>query len=101
MPLSASLEDRRMSVIEAIDLSRDYAVSRGAFRQPALVRALVGASFSVEAGKTLAVVGESGCGKSTLARLLTMIEPASNGRLLIDGADVAHADRRKLKELRR
>jgi dipeptide transport system ATP-binding protein len=90
-----------MSVIEAIDLSRDYAVSRGAFRKPAIVRALVGASFSVEAGKTLAVVGESGCGKSTLARLITMIEPASNGRLLIDGADVAHADRGKLKALRR
>jgi dipeptide transport system ATP-binding protein len=38
------------------------------------VRALDGVSFTLQAGKTLAVVGESGCGKSTLARLLTMIE---------------------------
>ncbi len=89
------------AVIEAIDLAQNYAVSRGAFRQPAIVRALAGTTFSVEAGKTLAVVGESGCGKSTLARIITMIEPASDGRLVIDGVDVGSADRRKLKGLRR
>ena len=35
-------------------------VSRGAFRPPATVRALVGVSFTLLAGRTLAVVGESG-----------------------------------------
>lgn len=44
-----------------------------------------GASFSLEAGKTLAVVGESGCGKSTLARVVTMIEEPTSGELLING----------------
>jgi dipeptide transport system ATP-binding protein len=89
------------AIIEAADLARDYRVGRGAFREPATVKALAGATFSVEAGKTLAVVGESGCGKSTLARLITMIEPASDGRLVIDGVDVANADRRTLRDLRR
>ena len=89
------------TVIEAVDLSRDYAVGRGAFRQPAIVKALAGTTFSVEAGKTLAVVGESGCGKSTLARLVTMIEPASDGRLVIDGVDVTHAEGGELKGLRK
>jgi dipeptide transport system ATP-binding protein len=89
------------AVIEAVDLAREYAVGRGAFRQPALVRALAGATFSVEAGKTLAVVGESGCGKSTLARIITMIEPASDGRLVIDGIDVGRAGGSKLSELRK
>jgi dipeptide transport system ATP-binding protein len=89
------------AVIEAVDLARHYAISRGAFREPATVKALAGATFSVEAGKTLAVVGESGCGKSTLARLVTMIEPASGGRLVIDGVDVAKAGRGDLKALRR
>jgi dipeptide transport system ATP-binding protein len=89
------------AVIEAVDLARYYAISRGPFRAPASVKALAGATFSVEAGKTLAVVGESGCGKSTLARLITMIEPASDGRLVIDGVDLSHADRGKLKALRR
>jgi ABC-type glutathione transport system ATPase component len=31
-------------------------------------------------GKTLAIVGESGCGKSTLARMVTMIDPVTDGR---------------------
>jgi dipeptide transport system ATP-binding protein len=77
------------AVIEAVDLARHYAIGRGAFREPATVKALAGATFSVEAGKTLAVVGESGCGKSTLARLITMIEPATSGHLVIDGVDIA------------
>jgi dipeptide transport system ATP-binding protein len=89
------------AIIEAADLARHYSISRGAFRHPATVKALATATFSVEAGKTLAVVGESGCGKSTLARLITMIEPATDGRLVIDGVDVGHAERGKLKNLRR
>jgi dipeptide transport system ATP-binding protein len=58
-------------VLTARDLTRHYEVSRGLFKGHALVRALNGVSFELEAGKTLAVVGESGCGKSTLARALT------------------------------
>ena len=76
-------------VLQADNLHRDYPVRRGLFAAPAVVHALAGVSFSVQAGRTLAVVGESGCGKSTLARLLTMIEPPTQGRLLIDGVDVA------------
>ncbi len=88
------------AVVEAVDLARSYSVSRGAFREPAVVRALAGATFSVERGKTLAVVGESGCGKSTLARLITMIEPPSGGTLAIDGVDIGAANRHALKKLR-
>jgi dipeptide transport system ATP-binding protein len=89
------------AIIEAVDLARSYAVSRGAFREPATVRALAGATFTVDAGKTLAVVGESGCGKSTLARIITMIEPATGGSLRIAGVDVSGADRRELRALRK
>ena len=88
------------AVIEARGLSRDYVVSRGAFRPPAVVHALDGVSFSLDAGRTLAVVGESGSGKSTLARLLTLIEPPTAGALLIEGEDVAHADHARRRRLR-
>ena len=88
------------AVIEARGLSRDYLVSRGAFRSSAVVHALDGVSFSLEAGRTLAVVGESGSGKSTLARLLTLIEPPSAGALLIEGEDVAHANHARRRRLR-
>jgi dipeptide transport system ATP-binding protein len=88
-------------VLEARGLRRDYPVSRGLFQPAATVQALAGVSFSVQAGRTLAVVGESGCGKSTLARLLTMIESPSAGQLLIDGQDVAQADAARRRSLRR
>jgi dipeptide transport system ATP-binding protein len=67
-------------VLNAQNLTRYYKVSRGAFKEPSLLKAVDGASFTLDRGKTLAVVGESGCGKSTLARLVTMIElPTSGG----------------------
>ncbi|MBZ8139447.1 dipeptide ABC transporter ATP-binding protein [Rubrivivax gelatinosus] len=89
------------AVLVAEDLQRRYELRRGLFTKPAVVHALAGVSFEVEAGRTLAVVGESGCGKSTLARVLTMIEPPSGGRLLLDGQDVAAADAERRRALRR
>ena len=88
------------ALITASHLERDYEVSRGFLSKPHLLRAVADASFAVEEGTTLAIVGESGCGKSTLARLLTMIEPVSGGALSIDGYDVAAGGRADLKALR-
>jgi dipeptide transport system ATP-binding protein len=89
------------AILEARNLTRDYSVSRGAFRSHATIKALAGVSFSLYAGRTLAVVGESGSGKSTLARLLTLIENPTAGSLLIDGEDVAHASAETRRRLRR
>jgi dipeptide transport system ATP-binding protein len=89
------------AILEARNLTRDYSVSRGAFRSHAMIKALAGVSFSLQAGRTLAVVGESGSGKSTLARLLTLIENPTAGSLLIDGEDVAHATAATRARLRR
>ena len=87
-------------VLEAKDLVRDYAASRGLFGKAATVHALAGVSFQLERGKTLAVVGESGSGKSTLARLVTLIEPPTSGRLLIEGRDVTAAAGQEKQALR-
>ncbi len=88
------------TVLEARDLRRHYAVSRGMFADAATLKALDGASFTLARGKTLAVVGESGCGKSTLARLLTMIEEPSSGSFRIGETEVVGADKATLKALR-
>jgi dipeptide transport system ATP-binding protein len=88
------------TVVQGLDLTRHYQVKRGMFGGQATVKALAGASFELKAGETLAVVGESGCGKSTLARLITLIEKPTDGRLLIDGVDVTAAEGEQLRKLR-
>ncbi len=74
-------------VVTASNLSRHYETGGGLFSTAAVVRALSDASFSIQPGKTLAVVGESGCGKSTLARLVTLIEEPTGGDLTIGGTN--------------
>lgn len=87
-------------VLEAIDLSRHYAVQAGLFRPKGSVRALAGVSFRLPAAHTLAVVGESGCGKSTLARQVTFIESPTAGRIQLEGQPVAIHDKQALRAAR-
>ncbi|MBE2893895.1 peptide ABC transporter ATP-binding protein [Spirabiliibacterium falconis] len=88
------------TLLQGVDLKKYYPVKKGLFSPPKLVKALDGVSFSLERGKTLAVVGESGCGKSTLARLLTMIENPTEGELYYNGQNFLVNDT-KVKKLRR
>ena len=70
-------------------------------RPTAFVKAVDGVSFRVEAGKTLALVGESGCGKSTVSRLvLRLIEPDA-GQIRFEGRDLLALDADALRAFRR
>src|SRR5438105_5985870 len=89
------------ALVTATDLKRSYEIKQGWFRAPAHLQAVGGVSFTLETGKTLAVVGESGCGKSTLARLVTLIEPPSAGTLMLDGVDAVNPPASAVKTLRR
>lgn len=51
--------------------------------------ALRDVSLTIGSGEILGVVGESGCGKSTLARLLMRLETPSEGRIFLEGEDLA------------
>ncbi|MET3793856.1 dipeptide ABC transporter ATP-binding protein [Aquamicrobium terrae] len=88
-------------VVEGKDIKRDYHVRGGLFTPSRTVHAVKGVSFSVEKGKTLAIVGESGCGKSTLARIITLIDPATAGELFIDGRKIDIANEPLTPEMRR
>jgi dipeptide transport system ATP-binding protein len=87
-------------VLEATDLKRHYQIGGGMFSPTRTLKALDGASFILERGKTLAVVGESGCGKSTLARVITMIEAPTSGSFKIGGTEIAGASAETLKSMR-
>ena len=89
------------TVLEGKNIVRDYHIGGGLFKGPRTVHAVKGVSFSVDKGKTLAIVGESGCGKSTLARILTLIDPATSGELFIDGKKVDIARDGLSREMRR
>ena len=78
-------------VLEAEGLRRFYQ-QRRLMRRGVAVRAVDGVSFALEAGRTLAVVGESGCGKSTLARMLALLDTPTAGRIRIGGAPASAED---------
>ncbi len=54
-------------------------------------------SFTVPAGKTVAIVGASGAGKSTISRLLFRFYDVTGGRILIDGQDIRDVSQASLR----
>jgi ATP-binding cassette subfamily B protein len=58
---------------------------------------LRGVSFDAPAGHTIAIVGPSGAGKSTISRLLFRFYEPSQGRILIDGQDIAAVTQSSLR----
>ena len=49
------------------------------------IHALRGINLNVKRGETLGIVGESGCGKTTLGRLISGLDPFSDGEILFKG----------------
>lgn len=70
-----------MKQIEVIDLCYEYKNHNSNYE------ALKKINLTIEAGEFLCLVGPSGCGKTTFLRLLTGLEKASAGRILIDGKE--------------
>ena len=59
---------------------------------------LKGVSFTVPAGKTVAVVGPSGAGKSTISRILYRFYDIKSGSVTIDGQDIRDVTQSSLRE---
>ena len=62
----------------------------GAVKKFGGVRAVDGVSLDIPAGEFFALLGPSGCGKTTLLRMLAGFETPDEGRILLNGKDIAH-----------
>ncbi len=72
-----------MSTLLSVEnLSKHYTVKSGLFAPMRQLDALTDINLTVEAGETLAIVGESGCGKTTLGRCIINAQPSSAGRVV-------------------
>ena len=78
-----------MTLLEARNLGVGYKIpGPGLFSASRMLPIVHDLSLSLEAGRTLGVVGESGCGKSTLGRALLRLIPPSAGQVLWQGEDM-------------
>jgi len=65
------------------------------------VHALRGVSLNAARGEMVALMGPSGCGKSTLLNIIGGLDRASEGSVIVDGADLSILDDNTLSRLRR
>lgn len=65
------------------------------------VEALKNASFSVEKGEFVCIIGTSGSGKSTLLHLLAGVDEATSGKIIVNGKDITKLNQTDLAEFRR
>ena len=73
-------------VLEVVDLTTRFSTSRG------VANAVNGLSFHIDAGETLALVGESGCGKSVTALSILRLVPDPPGRIAAGTVRLAGRD---------
>ncbi|KQZ99100.1 ABC transporter ATP-binding protein [Achromobacter sp. Root565] len=86
-------------MLEVIGLKKHFPVDSG--RGAKVLRAVDGISLSVPRGQTLSLVGESGCGKSTTGKCLIRLTDPTEGRILLEGEDLAKMDSSQLRAMRR
>jgi peptide/nickel transport system ATP-binding protein len=90
------------ALLEVENLVKHFVAARNLFGRPsAFVKAVDGVSFTVEAGQTLALVGESGCGKSTVSRLVLRLIEADAGTVRFEGRDLGTLNADDLRAFRR
>lgn len=71
------------------------------FEQTGLTVGVHDVSLSIEEGEIFVIMGLSGSGKSTLVRLLNRLIEPTQGKVLLNGRDIAHISEEELRDVRR
>jgi peptide/nickel transport system ATP-binding protein len=104
-PLLTPRETLAGPLLEVQDLRVHFPIRKGLLRRTVgWVKAVDGVSFSLAAGRTLALVGESGCGKTTTGKaLLRLIDSSTRvtGQASLAGEDLLTAGTSAMRRLRR
>jgi ABC-type nitrate/sulfonate/bicarbonate transport system ATPase subunit len=75
-----------MGEVSFLDVSKRFTLHVGG--ELHRVQALEHVSFTVRDGEIVALIGPSGCGKTTALRVAMGLDPASSGRVTVDGREV-------------
>ena len=84
-----------MAFVEFYDVGKTYHLGE------VDIHALHNASFEVEKGELVVIVGPSGAGKTTLLNILGGMDTLSTGRVVLDGREISALNRKQLTEYRR
>jgi len=84
-----------VSVLQVDQVSKLYrASSSGGDVTPALRQV----SFGIGSGEVVTLIGESGSGKTTLGKIILRLAPATSGRVMFEGSDIAALRRSRLRD---
>ena len=84
-----------MAYIEFKDVSKIYKT------EDIIVKALDGASFKIDEGKLVVILGPSGAGKTTTLNILGGMDDASLGKVIVANRDITKYNKKKLIKYRR
>ncbi len=84
-------------LVSVTDLRVEFPVRTGLLSRSQTLHAVAGVSFSIQAGETLALVGESGCGKTTLGQALLGLTTITHGEVCFEGVHLSRLSRADAK----
>jgi oligopeptide/dipeptide ABC transporter ATP-binding protein len=88
-------------ILQITDLKTWFPIKKGLFRKTVgHVRAIDGVDLTIEAGETLALVGESGCGKTTVGRSILRLEEPRAGNIIFKDQDIMSLSQHALRPWR-
>ncbi|MGD9591396.1 MAG: dipeptide ABC transporter ATP-binding protein, partial [Candidatus Berkiella sp.] len=93
------LDDNHILQVE--DLKVHFPIKRGLFKRTVgFIKAVDGVSFTLQEGKTLALVGELGCGKTTVGKAILKLIDSLTGNISFDNTNILKLRGKKLRHFR-